>query len=236
MRIGVCDDDEVFRAEVSCYIKPYQDNNKQITVCEFASGEDLVSAYANNRQFDILFLDILMNDLSGVQTAEIIRKTDKNVIIIFITNYSGYVPETFRVGAFQFLMKPVRQGDFAKEFERATELHRINHYKYLVKQKDKTYILEISKINYIESSGRHILVVTENNELDCVGKISDEEKKLAGYNFVKCHQGYLVNAGYIKLIESNKVHLTTGKEIPLSRHFRTRVKTAFGNYILGCTI
>jgi DNA-binding LytR/AlgR family response regulator len=115
-------------------------------------------------------------------------------------------------------------------------LYRTNHYKYLVKQKDKTHVLEISDIHYIESSGRHIVVVTEKNQYDCVGKISDEEKKLGGYNFVKCHQGYLVNVVYIKVIESNIILLTSGKEIPLSRHFRVNVKNVFCKYILGCTV
>jgi len=236
MRIAICDDDEEFRATISNYIKPYKASRPEITQSEFVCGEDLVNAYSKGQKFDILFLDIRMRDVDGVEAAKKIRETDKNVIIIFITSFASFVSDTFRVGAFQFLTKPVKEEDFKKDFERALELYRINHFKYLVKWKDKTSVLEINEIYYIEASNRHLFINTESNRCECVGKISEEEKKLSSYNFVKCHQSYLVNIRYIKLIDLYKIHLSNGKEIPLSKHLRARVKGIFNNYILGSIV
>jgi DNA-binding LytR/AlgR family response regulator len=236
VKIAICDDDEEFRAIISNYIKPYKASKPEITESEFVCGEDLINAYSKGQQFDILFLDIRMKDVDGVEAAKKIREKDQNVIIIFITSYTSFVSDTFRVGAFQFLTKPVKEEDFKKDFERALELYRISHFKYLVKWKDKTSILEISEIYYIEASNRHLFVNTGSSRCECVGKISEEEKKLSSYNFVKCHQSYLVNVRYIKLIDLTKIHLSNGKEIPLSKHLRASVKGIFNSYILGSIV
>lgn len=236
MKIAICDDEKIFRERIIEYLKPYKENNSDITVYEFCTGEELLSAYADKQQFDILFLDILLKDIDGVEAAKKIRDKDKNAIIIFITGYLNYVAETFRVGAFQCLFKPITQADFNKDFDRALETYRINHYKHTLRCKDDYCIVEINEILYIEVKNRHLIVITEDNNYECLGTISEEENKLTGYKFTKCHQGCLVNMRYIKLIGSEAIQLTNGKEIPLSKRYRANVKAAFNDYILGCGV
>ncbi|MEI6578265.1 MAG: LytTR family DNA-binding domain-containing protein [Eubacteriales bacterium] len=236
MRIAVCDDEKVCRDRIVGLIKPYKEKDPEITVNEFCCGEDLVAAYANGEQFDILFLDIQMKDIDGVETAHIIRETDKNTIIFFITSHVNFVSDTFRVGTFQFLVKPVEEADFILDFERAIESYKINHYKHLFKQKEGNCIIEIKEIFFIEVYNKHLYVNAENQVYECTGTLAEEEKKFKKYNFVMCHKSYLVNLRYIKLVGIDNIQLTNGKQIPLSKNFKTDVKAALNKYILECSV
>ena len=236
MKIAICDDEKNCRDRIIGFIKPYREKDLEITVSEFCCGEDLVASYENGERFDILFLDIQMKDIDGVETAHKIRETDKNTIIFFITSYVNFVSDTFRVGTFQFLVKPVQEADFNLDFERAIESYKINHYKHLFKQKEGNCIIEINEIFFIEVYKKHLFVNAENHTYECTGTLAEEEKKLKSYNFVLCHKSYLVNLRYIKLIGTDSIQLTNGKQIPLSKNFKTEVKAALNDYVLECSI
>lgn len=236
MRVAVCDDEKVCRDRISGFLKPYQEKHPQIVIKEFCSGEELINAYAKGEPFDILFLDIQMEGIDGIDTAQKIRETDKNAIIIFITSYVAFVSQTFRAGAFQFLVKPVEQEEFNRDFERAMDSYRTSHYKYSLKGKEGTSSIEINEIYYIEIYRKHLFVFAENCKYECVGTIAEEEKKLKDYDFVLCHKSYLVNMRYIRLIGTDSIELTNGMEIPLSRSYKANVKLAFNDYILECSV
>ncbi len=236
MKIAVCDDEKVCRDRILTFIKPYQEKNHQICVDEFVCGEDLLNAYLNGETYDILFLDIQMNDLDGIETAHKIKETDKNAIIIFITSYVSFISETFRAGAFQFLVKPVDQTEFNSDFERAMEAYKISHHKHSLKQKEGLISIEINEIYYIEVYQRHLFVFVEDGKYECTGSLAEEEKKLNSVDFVMCHKSFLVNLRYIKSIGNDSIQLTNGKEIPLSKNYKADVKIAFNEYILECSV
>ena len=231
MRIAICDDEKFYREKVKENLDTYKKEYPEIEILEFNCGEDLIAFYNIGEKFDFLFLDIQMKDIDGVQTAQEIRKWDNHVIIFFITSHVSFVSATFRVGAFQFLTKPINETDFKKDFDRAIEQHKINHYKYIVKYKDSTVKLEIKNIIYIEAINRHLFVVDKANRYECIGKLRDEEKKLSSYGFVRCHQGFLVNIAYIKLVNKTSIVLKNGNEIPVSKGLRSNLMDYFNKYI-----
>ena len=237
MRIAICDDEQSCRERIVTYIEPYFKKHSEMTITEFSCGEELVRVYkCGSTPFDVIFLDVEMKELTGVQTGHIIRKYDTNAMIIFITSYTKYVPEAFILNAFQFLVKPVPQDKFNKEFERALETYNKKRYIYKIFFKDITTCLEVKNILYIETYNRHLQVVTKNGNYEYLGKMSVEEKKLSDYNFIRCHQGYLVNIYYIKNIRKNFLVLINDDEIPISKHIRNEVMTAFNKFISGCSI
>lgn len=236
MYIAICDDEKFYRDKIKNYLKGYIELYPEISITEFDCGEDLLKSYNNGERFDFLFLDIQMKAIDGVQTAQEIREMDKHVIIFFITSYINFVSATFRVGAFQFLVKPINENDFKRDFSRAIEQYRINHYKYIVKYKDLTATLEIKDIIYIEAFNRHLFVFDGTTKYECVGKLKDEEKKLSSYGFVRCHQGFLVNMAYIKLIGKTSIILGNGDEIPVSKGLRPNLMDTFNKYIAGYSI
>lgn len=231
MRIAICDDVKFYRDKIKGYLEEYKKIYPEINIMEFNSGEGLIKAYDNEETFDFLFLDIHMKDIDGVETARKIREKDEHIIIFFITSYVNYVSDTFRVGAFQFLIKPIKKSDFKKDFDRAIELYRLNYSKYIVKYKGTTTNLEIRNIVYIEGYNRHLYIFDGVNKHECVGKLKDEEKKLSVYGFVRCHQGYLVNMNYIKSIDKTSIILKNEDSIPVSRRLRPYVMDSFNRYI-----
>lgn len=236
MNIAVCDDSPEFRQVLVGYIRPYQDDNSDIAVAEFSRAEDLLSSIDGGERYDVLFLDIRMEDMDGIRAAQYIRNSDDKVIIFFVTSYISFVSETFRVGAFQFLLKPLEEEDFRREFERALAGYKIRRYKYTIRWKESVSVIELRDILYIEARGRHIRVFTQNDTLECVGMISREQERLKDYGFVKSHQSYLVNLDAIKYVGNTKIQLKNNALVPVSRSLKTPVKEAFAKYILGSAI
>ena len=232
MRIAICDDEKFYRDKIKGYLEEYIILYPEITIAEFSCGEDLLDPYNNGEEFDFLFLDIEMKEINGVETAKEIKKRSNNIIIFFITSYVNFVSDTFRVGAFQFLIKPISENEFKKDFDRAIEQYKVNSYKYIVKYKDSTVTLEIKDIIYIEAYNRHLFIFDGINRYECIGKLKDEEKKLSFYGFVRCHQGFLVNMAYIKIIDRTSILLKNGKEVPVSKRLRPTVMEEFNRYIM----
>jgi len=236
MKIAVCDDEKVFRDAITEHLKPFKVNNPEITENEFSCGEDLLAAYEAGESFDLIFLDVEMTGMSGVEAGQKIRALDNTVMFIFVTSYTKYVPEAFILNAFQFLVKPVGKEMFNKEFERALSTYTNLKYRYKVTYKTKTTILEVKDILYIETYGRNLRVVTSDSKYEYVGNISAEEKKLAGYGFVRCHKGYLVNMHYIIKPENNMLVLSNEENIQISKRYKNEALTKVNKYISGCCI
>ena len=231
MRIAICDDEKSCREIIIEYLNPYINEQNHITYEEFESGETLLASYHAGNVFDIIFLDIEMQGINGIQTAEKIRESDTNVIPIFITTHVSFISETLRVGAFQFLIKPIQRYDFDQDFKRALEKHKISRYIYKIQCKESIFALEVKDIMYIEVCGRHLCLHANEGQYEFPGALLAEEQKLLPYNFVNCHQAFLVNMSYIKRIDTDSILLKNGTEIPLSKHKRAHVKSKFNQYL-----
>jgi DNA-binding LytR/AlgR family response regulator len=102
---------------------------------------------------------------------------------------------------------------------------------YKIRNKGNIIALEINEIFCIESYNRHLYLWTQENKYEFSGKLTDEEKKLSRYDFVICHQSFLVNIRHIKIISQNSLLLKNGKEIPISKRHKTNVKLKFNDYL-----
>lgn len=219
IKIAVCDDCPAYRNKIEQLIFPYNKNDS-ISVNAFSSGEELLAFPDYASFFDIIFLDVEMSGVSGLDIAKEIREKSRDVIIFFITSYVNHVPESFRLGAFQFLVKPIDENEFKCDFERALKRLRSMHTRYMVRWRDEHHIIEYKDIYYIESYGRHLYVHAKNQDVECVGKLSDESKKLKPYGFSRCHQSFLVNLNNVYKIDSKSVELCNGVSLPISRQYR----------------
>jgi DNA-binding LytR/AlgR family response regulator len=236
MRIAICEDEKECRDNIFEHIKPYKQKYNQITVTDFSSGTDLLDYYDQGDTFDLIFMDVEMDGINGVETVKEIRKTDKKVMVIFVTSHFNFVCETFRVGAFQFLTKPIKEKEFKKDFERAIERYKINNFKYTVEGKLGTAFFSVDDVHYIESYNRHLYVCGDGNKFEFTGRISEEQKKLSGFNFIRAHQGFLVNMNYIRSFKNTTVMLKNGVEIPVSRIIKNSVIEKFSNFVMESNI
>jgi DNA-binding LytR/AlgR family response regulator len=233
MNIAICDDEKASRETVEEYLQPFIKAGNNLSIAQFASGEALLAQLEKGAAFHLIFLDVEMAKLSGVETAKRIREIDQNVLFIFITAHQKYVPDAFVVGAFQFLTKPL-QGDFFKrEFERALQTYQKAIHHYIITCKEQTVILTVRDILYIETYDRHLRACTQENKYEFAGNIGIEENILLEYNFVRCHKGYLVNMRHISAISKNDFVLSNGTIIPISKHKKNEVLNRFNRFVAG---
>ncbi|MDR1156875.1 MAG: LytTR family DNA-binding domain-containing protein [Oscillospiraceae bacterium] len=235
MRIAICDDDQRERDTVERLVLGYEKTYPEVPfhISAFDSGEALLAVYRDGTNFDMLFLDIQMKDIDGIQTAQEIRKTNQHAIIFFITGFTQYISAAFTLNAFQFIVKPVKKDMFDREFRRALKKHFMGHKKYIVESDARTIALEIKDIVYMESLDHYIAVHTERNEYIKRGQLNGEEKALVPYGFVRTHRKYLVNMAYIFEITQNDMVLKSGDHLQLSARKHSEVMNSFNHFLAG---
>jgi DNA-binding LytR/AlgR family response regulator len=229
MKIAICDDEEQQQNIIKQYILNHKDTYPSICISVFSSGEELLTSVKQGSTFDFLFLDIQMKKINGLQTAQEIRKTNKYAIILFITSFSfiQYFNAAFALNTFQYLVKPVKQDMFDREFQRAVNQYQLERKKYIVRSKPNIIALEVKDIVYLEIFKRNMLIYTKTKSYEKTGKIAEEEKKLTPYGFVRTHHSYLVNMAYISEIAEKDVVMTNGVKVMLSTRKRKDVLEKF---------
>jgi len=238
MRIAICDDDKQDREKIRQYVMEHGNNIPSVSfdISTYSSGEELLYAHHDGASFDLLFLDINMKDINGIEAALEIRKVNKYTLIFFISGFTQYVSAAFALNAFQFLIKPVKKDSFEREFRRALKKYLMTCKKYVIESNQRATTLEIKDILYIECSDHKIIVHIEHHIYEKYGKLNDEEVSLAPFGFLRTNQSYLVNMAYISEITQTDVILTNGEQIAISRRKRTDVMCHYNRYMLGLAI
>ena len=236
MKLAICEDEKQFQDVILEYLKPYLSERNDISIDVFPCGADILKKYNCGKRYDLVFLDVEMKGMTGVEVGRTIREIDSSVILIFITSYTQYVRHAFSINAFQYLLKPVMREVFNEEFERALEYYRKMKYVYQIKFNDETTSIEVGNIVYIETFSRHLRVRTQDNCYEYVGKIKEAEDKLEPYGFIRCHQGYLVNMRYIYKPKPGFFILNNKAEIPISRQLKNVVMTKYNKYMTRCCL
>ena len=212
--IAIVDDEKVIREQIKKLIE------KRQTDCEidtYGTGEDLLKA---ERGYDIVFLDIQMEGMNGIDTARALRQKTEDIILIFITSVKEYVFAAFDVAAFHYLIKPIEEGKFRTVYDRAVlEAGKKKHHsmgQLFVKTRSRNVTLEQSDILYIESRAKKVEIHTRNDIVETYAGIGELEKQLTE-NFYRCHRGYLVNMAFISEYSSDSITLNNGETIFLTK-------------------
>jgi len=225
MRIAICDDDINQINIIEDYIERLDIDHGKLVVDSFTDGESLNNYYLKNTNpFNIIFLDMELPGINGIETAVNIRKMDSGVIIIFITSHSHYVYECFDASPFRFLVKPVSFEDFTKVFIMAINKANQEDSFLLISTKGSDIRLNYNEILYFESIKRQTAVHTAEGEYLFYSKISDLYGKLKSEDFIYAHKSFIVNMNYIKMVLTDKIVLQNGTEIPISKKNKKQVR------------
>lgn len=216
MNIAVCDDDKVHIELLKRYLHAAKYLCPKMQVAVFFSGEELLKATLH-KKFDIIFLDIKMKKLSGMDTAIEIRKVDCDVIIIFITGLMNYVFYGYKVKAFRYLMKPISEKHFLEAFAEAKkEYHAFKQDLFYFDHKGETIKLNIRDIVYFESQKRVIFIHTKTKTFEFYAKLNDIEGQFKKSSFIRPHQSFLINVEHIDVLSGVNFVMQTGALIPIS--------------------
>ena len=162
MNIAVVDDEEIIRQQIHGFIKKQKPESE---ISDFSTGEGLLAAKAD---FDIIFLDIQMEGMGGIEAARTLRQSNDDRVIIFITGIKEHVFEAFDVSAFHYLLKPIAEQKFMEVLDRAIEeagkRKGQKESRIFIKTKNQGYTLKLNSILYIENRGKKVEIHTTDME------------------------------------------------------------------------
>lgn len=216
IRIAICDDEKHMSDHIRAMASDFfRKKNREIQLRTFSSGEELLSY---DGQIDILFLDIQMKGMDGIETARKLRDSKFRGFLIFITVLKEMVFQSFEVQAYDYLVKPVEEKQFEKTMERLyTSMQNASEDSLLVQKGYEGRIIREEEIVFCEIIDRKIYLNLASGEVvDYYERIENLETKL-GSHFFRCHRSYLINLKHLKGYKNGTACMDNGKEVPVSR-------------------
>ncbi len=210
LRIAICDDDSKFTRKLETLV--LQESQKlgiRADTDVFSDGKTLLKSFQNGDHYELIFIDIEMEQVDGITAARRIREIDRTVLLVYVSGYDKYLKELFELEPFRFLSKPLNHAQFDRYFKEACK--RINETEVFYQF---TFNKEIRKISvkdivYFESNNRIVYIHLKDGTNEYFyGKLNNVEKELAASRqyFLRIHQSFLVNYDYI--IKMNFFNIT----------------------------
>lgn len=217
MRIAVCDDERpICRLLKEKIQKYYFADRIEFQVETFESGDELLKSDVS--QIDVLFLDVDMPGKNGLETAKEIRKVNREMLIIFLTAYSEFVFESFKVDTFRYLVKPLKEREFEETLAAIRQELCKTEERFSFQFQNEMYHIRYSDIIYIEGMRDKIWICSRNETYRWSGTLKTLNENLKGRGFFQVHRSYIINMNKIQKYNSQTVQLEGEKEIPISKY------------------
>lgn len=221
IQIAICDEDTNFTGELEKLLfHTASINAVKLEIDVFFDGNTLDSCIKQGTRYDLIYLDVNLKGLNGIDLAQHIRKIDTAVLLIYISASEKSLKKLFEVETFRFLSKPLDYHLFTKYFLEACQRISQHNVYYQFHYKKEIHKVPLKEIHYFESHNRIIYIHTDNGSVEqFYGRLQQVEQELSkGYTqFLRIHQSYLVNYEYIYKMNFASVILknTAGKKFTL---------------------
>lgn len=226
-KIAICDDVESVCKELKEMILEIKSDIfcEPINIDVFYSGEALLSELNDNNVFDLIFLDIELKKINGIEVGHIIRNEmdDYTTKLIYISSKSTYDRQLFDVQPFHFLQKPLDKEKIFHDIKLANKLVKKENNMFEFKKYRQHIKIAYQDILYFESKNRKIILVSINNKYDFYDKIENIMNGLPDF-FVHPHKSYIVNYKHITHFKHNEFTMSNADIIPISRNKRKKMK------------
>lgn len=235
MKIAICDDEAIWRQQLKEIVVQWANIHKlPLSVELFSGSEGFLFAFEQEKDWDLLLLDIEMDGKNGMELAQTLRQEGCDAAIIFTTGYEEYMPQGFEVGAMQYLIKPVKEEKLIACLDRIQERVSVSEPKVIFTTAEPAKLSFIpSRIWYVEARGHGCILNTENRSYELKESISETEAVLRETGcIVKCHRSYLVNLRFISEIRREEIILDDGRRIPVSKSTYRKLNEAFIRFYL----
>jgi len=233
MKIAVLEDEQQSVEAITQALDRWsQEVEEPVNVSLFACGEEFIKTYAF--QYDVVFLDIILGGITGLETAEKLRKLDQSVIIIFLTNMAQYAIEGYKYSAQDYFVKPVSYYALKMRMDRIRSLiDRERDVNVTIPQNDGIIVVPAKDIYYIESFAHETTFHTASGVYKTRDKpLRQLETELYPYNFRRCNVSYLVNLRHCKSVKGCDLSIG-GDTLTISRAKRKEFMREMSEYLSG---
>ena len=217
IKFAICDDEPLMAQELAGHLADYMKENliTAYSLSSFSDGRALLDAID---RFDVIFLDIQMEQPDGMETAKLLRRRGDHSLLVFVTVLKELVFDAFQVEAYDYLLKPLDRARFKQTMERVLRsLDRKMAEDIVIQRGTGCEVVLLSDIVYCEVLGRKIYLHKHDGTVsDYYDKLEDLERRVDG-RFFKCHRSFLVNLDYVRGCQDGQVLLAQGERIPASR-------------------
>ena len=234
IQIAIVEDEIQAQETLLSYLKELEDK-KQVSfhISVFPTGSAFLDRFVC--QYDIVFMDIEMPGLNGMETAKKMRMKDSEVILIFVTNLAQMALEGYQVEALDFFVKPLEKASFMMKMERVlSRSSSLGRKTFMVNtMKNEVLVLQNKEIFYVETDGHYVIYHTAKGNVKVYSTLKEAENKIQDpFTFVRCNRSYLVNLQYLDKIEKEYVYIH-GTPLLISRPTHKEFLLAVANYIGG---
>ena len=238
INIAICDDDVNICSEIENILLEYKnENNVKFNIDIFNSGNKFLKSLENSKNYDILFLDIQIGDLTGVGVGDFIRTKLKNryMKIVYISNFEKYAMKLFDLKPTNFLIKPLDKNKVKEVLNDILYDLEIQLEEFIFNFKNVIFKIKYKEIIYFEKIklSKNIKLITTNNEYIFKDSLNKIQENLKVNDFIKINKSILVNFNHIKIFNPNqfKIILTNEEELPLSKNRIKDIKEAYFNLL-----
>ena len=232
VRIKILEDDPADRDTlIECLRKYEREQGQSFSITAYDNPSDFMDNY--HMDADLIFMDIELPGINGMEAAHRLREIDRQVILIFVTNMAQFAVKGYEVDALDYIIKPAQYGPLSIKLDRAAQRWRAAAESVMVALPTGTQRLLLWEIYYIEVQGHKLTYHTEKGHLPGTGTLQDAEQRLHGKGFLRCNKCYLVNQKHIQTVTGSDVVLSNGEKLQISRlrkkEFMEELARSMGN-------
>ncbi len=232
LRIAIVEDEQEAYHQLKKYIlKIEQEQQLQFLLTHYCTGEDFLDKGACTH--DIVFMDIEMPGMSGMEAAKKMRQKNDWTQLLFTTRLAQFAIKGYEVDAADFLVKPISYYDFAMKMQKVLRrVQKKNHLTIPVATKTGLQIIPFSDLMYVEVSGHRLYYHTVRGVIDACGALKDLAEKLKGKGAARCNSCYLVNLNFVSGLYKDTV--TVGSDtLKISRSRKKEFLDALTEWLEG---
>ena len=233
VKIAICDDSKFMRGEIKKRILEYSmKKDFDYTLNEYDAGEKLIGS---GEKYDLIFMDYEFenNGENGLEIAKKIRVYDKNSTIVFATSYPSIVFDTFEVGTFRFLTKPIDDNKFFDVLD--AFLKTMEEDSVLkIRLDGENHFFKESIISYVEGMGKNCILhfCDGREEMECHETLGAIEGRLSPQKFYRCYKSFLINLAQVDSYNHEEVTMSTGEKLLISRLKYKEFNNIYSDYLV----
>lgn len=231
VNVAIVEDDDTAAELLYGYLHTFEKNSGvRFSIKRFPEAVSFLSEYRS--LYDVIFMDIEMPNISGMEAALKLREFDKQAVLIFVTNMAQFAVKGYEANALDFMIKPVTYSDFSQKIQKALSVIDTNaNVELVVARADGFMRVSIKKISYIEVMSHKLLYHTDEETITATGSLTELEEKLKPYSFMRCNSCYLINPKYIRSVQGHNVHMQNGDSLKISHPKRKKFMSELADWL-----